>query len=188
MRVLRRSTVVLACRAGLVATAHSASASADGLMPFAGAWTRVEIESDDERRLSAIDRAVAGLSWMTRQVVAPILKSSTAPPAAYEFVVEADRVWMRPTGEALRALPLDGSSDSGDGPRGRYTRSARVVDGAIETRWQQSDATGSNRYRVVDGTLLVVEHTIHVTRLEGVDPIQYESRFRRAPDVASAPR
>jgi len=175
--------------AALVALAPApAAAEATRLSDFAGAWTRIAIDEDESHRIAAIRASIAGLSWITQQFARPILESTTEPPVGYDFAVDGGELRMAPRGEPLRTLPLNGSRDAADGPRGRFTRTARVVDGAIETHWEQSEATGRNVYRVDRDGTLVVDHTIHVTGLEGVETIQYRSRFRRAPDVASPAR
>lgn len=189
VRASRLAIGAITCAAIGVASARPAAADgAPSLAAFAGGWTRVRVEEDEAQRISAIRAAIAGLSWITRQFAGPILESTTSPPRGYEFALDDTRLLMAPRGEPLRPLPLDGSADSSEGPRGTFTRRARLVDGAIETRWEQSEATGVNVFRLDDEGTLVIDHTIHVTGLEGVETIQYRARFRRAPDVASSGR
>lgn len=157
------------------------------LSVFHGAWQRVAVEEDDKNRLSAIDSAVAGLSWLTRKMAAPILRATTSPPALYEFVVSEPALLFAERGEPPQPLPLDGTERRGEGPRGEFSAHSRLIDGAIETEWIVADARGSNRYTLTDGgETLLVEHSIEVTALEGVEKFAYQTRFQRTPAVASA--
>ena len=154
---------------------------------FHGAWERVAVEEDDTTRLSAIDSAVSGLSWLKRKMAAPILRATTSPPARYEFVVSEPALLFGERGKPPRPLPLDGTERRGEGPRGEFSAQSRLIDGAIETEWVVEDARGSNRYTVTDGgETLLVEHSIEITALEGVEKFAYQTRFQRIPTVASA--
>ena len=159
-----------------------------GLIPFDGAWERVAIAEDDAQRLSAIDSAIADLSWLARKMAAPILRSTTSPPTRYEFVVTEPDLLLGLRGNEPEPLPLDGREQSGEGPRGTFKSLSRFEDGVIETEWVVTDAHGSNRYAVSeDGETLIVHHMIQITTLAGVEPIHYRSHFQRAPGVASGP-
>lgn len=154
---------------------------------FHGEWKRVAVEEDDKNRLSAIESAVSGLSWLTRKMAAPILRATTSPPARYEFVVTEPALLFAERGEPPQLLPLDGTERRGEGPRGEFSSQSRLIDGAIETDWVVADARGSNRYTVSGGgETLLVEHSIEVTAVKGVEKFAYQTRFRRTPAVASA--
>ncbi|MEE3332553.1 MAG: hypothetical protein VX246_16925 [Myxococcota bacterium] len=184
-------TALLICSVHLVALHAPALAetpAVPGLDPFDGAWERVAIEEDDAQRLSSIDSAISGLSWLVRRMAAPILRSTTSPPTRYEFVVTEPDLLLGQRGKEPRPLPLDGREQSGAGPRGAFKSLSSFEDGVIETEWVVTDARGSNRYTVSeDGETLVVHHMIQITTLAGVEPIRYRSHFQRTPGVASGP-
>lgn len=156
-----------------------------------GEWRQIEGPSNAER-VAAIESAIAELSWVMRTMAAPILKRTTTPPERYEFDVASDYphgIALAQRDEDLRPMLLDGRerhfTDQGDGEFS--TRSQRHPD-AIETRWKHGQAHGSTTFRLADdGSTLVVESLLQVTALSGVEPIRYETRFTRTPDVASKP-
>lgn len=182
---------LLVCLLHLVvigAPALAETPAASELDPFDGAWERVAIEEDDAQRLSAIDSAIAGMSWLMRKMAAPILRSTTSPPTRYEFVVTEPELLLGQRGKEPWPLPLDGRERSGEGPRGTFKSLSHFENGAIETEWVVTEARGSNRYTISeDGETLVVQHMIQITRLAGVEPIHYRSRFQRPPAATSAP-
>ena len=154
---------------------------------FGGRWQRVTPDEDDER-LSAIAAAVADMSWLMRGVAAPILRRSTVPPPHYLFELQPAGIAMASRDRPLRLLVLDGVERSVDGDRGTVIVSAVQLENAIETRWKTDQAHGSNTFRLDDGgTTLVVESVMQITALSGVQPIRYQVRFARTPQVASPP-
>ncbi|HEB89155.1 MAG TPA: TetR family transcriptional regulator [Deltaproteobacteria bacterium] len=151
---------------------------------FEGHWQRIEDPALDEERVSAIERALSGLSWIVRRVASGILRKSTVPPDELQFS------W---TGEALeqevkgvegpekRPILLDGQRRRALDARGvPFASTWDWSEEGLRLHWEQHQATGNNLYRVAErGDLLVVRHTIQVTALSDVEPIVFESRFIR---------
>lgn len=199
-----RLIVSLALALGLVGSAPGAAddalgsaptLSAPGLSAYAGRWIRVEDAVAEAARLEAIDAAVANLSWLVRGMAASVLRKSAVPPGALAFewhggvlrqVVEASE------GRFERPVEPGGPPLELTDPNGEpFTASWQWTRDGLEVRWVQARATGTTRYRFeADRDGLHVAHRIEVTALDGVQPIEYESRFDRVrslPTVSAAP-
>lgn len=171
----------------LVALATQSGANASLFESFNGRWHRVTPD-EDGGRLSAIDAAVADMSWLMRGVAAPILRRSTVPPPRYLFELIPAGIAMAGREPVPRPLVLDGVERRVESDRGAVIVSAVQLEDAIETRWKTSQAHGSTTFRLADsGATLVVENVMQITALSGVQPIRYEARFARTPQVASPP-
>ena len=120
----RRCGLVLligALLAGAPGWANDLSGPSGSLREFEGRWRQVDAEKTDAARLVAIDRALAGASWVVRRMAAGRLKSTTVPPTDYEFTLEGDsgiivdnidcRVFAHP---AIGVVPL---TPPGEEPR-----------------------------------------------------------------------
>ena len=152
-----------------------------------GQWHRVTPD-EDAARLNAIDAAVADMSWLMRTMAAPILRRSTVPPPHYVFQIVPEGLAMASRDRPLRPLQLDGVERHFETDRRSVTISAQQRDEAIETRWKTDQAEGSNTFRLADGgATLVVESVMQITAISGLQPIRYEARFARTPQVASPP-
>lgn len=166
------------------------------LADFEGNWNQVDLEATYASRFTSIERAVGGLSWVVRQMAAPVLHKTTAPPPRIQFIWDGKQLEQRVVagnGEQ-RSRPVDlGTEDA----NGRDSRGAPMTalwawtEAGLELAWTQNQAHGRNVYRVdSDGETLIVEHTIQVTAISNVAPIVFESRFaRRAlPEIAAPSR
>jgi len=166
---------------------------AHGLAGFEGDWRQVDPDVNDASRLSAIDRAVAGLSWVVRKMAAPALRRSTAPPARMQFIWDGEQLVQRimetEGRNAARVVdpeagPVAGTDKKGD----PTTASWRLTDSVLHLDWTQAQAHGHNIYRVDPETeILIIEHMIQVTAISNVEPIIFVSQFDRS-DLPQRPR
>lgn len=183
------------------AAAESEEESLD-LARFDGLWHRIEVEQDDDVRLSTIDWALEQLSWLLRTMVGKVLRQKTAPPSELHFVWEDGRLYQQRTlqnGEVLRRLVV---------PDGRMRPDVDGVEiawqaspSALRLDWIQQQARGSSVYRLGSGRSqpgqqeppeagaghggLLVEYEIQVTAVEDIRPVAFLAHFDRA--RASAP-
>ncbi len=167
-----------------VTAACSNASIAIDLSGYEGHWQRIEDNNDTQARLSAIGRALEGLSWIMRQFASPILKKSTAPPTEMDFAWDGQRLYQGvegKNGQFSRAIDLDGDLVVAQDSRGVDFSSAWTWTGSgLNLRWEQHQAIGHNVYRIDsrDDTL-IIEHTIIVTAISNVKPIVFRSRFSR---------
>jgi len=180
--------VVPALFAAFVFQAGTGFASADPnpqLAAFAGDWRLVDLEVGRASRMTAIDRAIGGLSWVVRKMAAPVLRRTTKPPPRMQFIWDGQRLEqrvVRPEGrDEARPIELDTEIVEGKDSRGEpMTASWQWTGSGLKLSWAQNQAYGHNLYRVdPDSETLVVQHTIQVTGISDVEPIVYESRFGR---------
>ena len=163
-----------------------ASADPDpALAEFAGDWRLVDLEVGRASRMTAIDQAIGGLSWVVRKMAAPVLRRTTKPPQRMQFIWDGQQLEQRvprPEGrDEARAVELDMEIAEGKDSRGEpMTASWQWTGSGLKLSWAQNQAYGHNLYRVdSESETLVVRHTIHVTGISDVEPIIYESRFDR---------
>lgn len=172
----------------LFAPASQSLADADGqsaivdLSAYEGRWQRIDDGATEAARFSAIDAAIAKLSWIVREMASGVLRKTTTPPPELQFAWDGRQLYQGLQGEdgaATRAIDLDGKFLTLKDPRGVEYASAWVWTGSgLRVRWEQHQATGSNVYRIDERDhSLIVEHTIEVTAIAGIDPIVYRSRF-----------
>lgn len=190
-----RHFTVFVLFAASVFSAEAGFSSADplpDLADFEGDWSQVDPDVDRASRMSAIDHAVNGLSWVVRKMAAPVLRRSTAPPPRIQFIWDGEKLVQRVTesrGESARAVELDADAHPGLDSRGEpMMASWQWTDSGLQLSWAQTQAHGHNVYRVdPESKTLVVQHTIHVTAISDVEPIIFESRFgRQEPPAVSA--
>lgn len=161
----------------------NASTTVD-LSEYEGHWQRIEDDSANEARLSAIGQALTGLSWIMRKFASPILKKTTIPPTEMSFVWDGQRLHQGvegKNGDFSRAIDLDGEPVVAKDKRGVEFESAWTwTESGLLVHWEQHQATGNNIYRIDsrDHTL-IVDHTIIVTAISDVQPIVFRSRFSR---------
>ena len=157
-----------------------------------GRWRQIEDPAATRARLVAIDSAVEPLTWVVRKMASGVLRSSTAPRPTLDFVWDGKRLHERVPGKyriETRIIEPGAAAFQATDPRGESFEG--VWDWAPEglrLRWQQTQAHGSNVYRISpDKRLLSVDHTIQVTALSGLRPIVYRSLFSKddLPAVAS---
>lgn len=195
--ILRTPIVWIALVICLVAPLSGSAADADPgirLQAFAGDWRLLDMPQSDASRLAAIDRAIAGLSWVVRKMASPILSKSTAPPPEVAFIWDGEQLHQRVREsdgrEQRRTIDLGGPlRESRDSRGDPFHASWQWKDAGLELRWEQHQANGSNFYRIDPARgALIVRHTIQVTAIENVAPIVFESSFRRAdlPTVSAA--
>ncbi len=154
------------------------------LSAFDGHWQRIEDPTLDEKRVSAIERALSGLSWIVRRMASGILRRSTMPPEELQFTWNGESLEQELRGKKgpeKRPVLLDGKMRSAVDGRGvPFASSWAWSESGLRLDWEQHQATGNNLYRLDEhGDLLVVQHTIQVTAISNVDPIVFESRFAR---------
>jgi hypothetical protein len=171
----------------------SSAEPTEELADFEGDWRQLDPELDQESRVSAIDHAIGGLSWVTRTMAGPMLRRTTAPPPRMQFVWDGGRFQQRileREGSRVREIELDRGALDGKDMRGEpVTRSWGWTEDGLRLSWVQHQARGHNTYRVdADSGTLIVEHTIQITAISDVEPIVFESRFGRQspPPVAAA--
>ncbi len=173
----------------LPAGASNESATID-LSEYEGNWERIEDAEADQARLSAIGRALEGLTWIMRKFASPILRKTTKPPAEMSFVWDGEHLHqgVRGTeGEFSRPIELGAEPYVGVDNRGVEVSSAWAWDeSGLRVHWDEHQATGSNLYRIdARDRTLIVEHTIKVTGISNVRPIVFLSRFSRTDSAES---
>ncbi|HIF93274.1 MAG TPA: hypothetical protein EYQ60_09145 [Myxococcales bacterium] len=162
------------------------------LSDYDGHWERIENDEANEARLSAIGKALGGLSWIKRRFASPILRKTTAPPKEVNFVWDGSQLHQRlisPDGNSSRLVNPGGETHFGKDDRGvDFSSVWALSESGLQLRWEQGQATGYNIYRVdsLDHTL-VVEHTIKVTAISNIEPIVFLSRFSRIDAIDPAP-
>lgn len=154
------------------------------LSAYDGHWQRIEDSDADADRLSAIDVAISGLSWIMKKMASGVLKKTTTPPPEMKFVWDGERLFQGidvESGEFSRPVDLDGKTYYGEDHRGvAFASSWALAGSGLRVNWEQAQATGSNLYRIDDRDhTLVVEHTINVTAISDITPIVFRSRFSR---------
>lgn len=193
---LLSSSFASAQTAELLRTERARVQSAEGLALFQGEWQRTDSEEAETARISSIDKAINGLTWVVRKMAGGVLRSSTKPPSEVQFVWDGSALHQRVYGDngsfirpvQLGADPIEALDDRGD----PFISSWKIADEGLSLTWEQHQAYGQNLYRLnPDGQTLEIEHTINVTALSGVEPIVYRSQFRRnpgsPPSVAGGP-
>ncbi len=165
--------------------------AASNLALFQGHWQRADWDQAESARISSIDKAINGLTWVVRKMAAGVLRSTTKPPSEVQFVWDGAALHQRVKGDngsftrpvRIGADPVEAVDDRGD----LFTSSWEMADEGLSLSWEQHQAYGQNLYRLnQDGQTLEIEHTINVTALSGVGPIVYRSRFKRNPADAPA--
>jgi hypothetical protein len=177
----------------------AARASADAneldLSVFAGRWSAIELESAESDRFTAIDRAIGKLSWILRKAAAGVLRRSTRPPLEIQFdwdgnhltqrILETDRERTR----RIDLGPPEASPSKDTDPR---TLGWSWTESGLRLNWQEARAYGSNFYRVDEARqTLWVEHRIHITAVDDVEPIVFRApfgRLDRSPAGGAPPR
>ena len=156
------------------------------LFQFQGNWRRTNSEQHESARISSIEEAIDGLTWVVRKMAGGVLRSTTKPPEEVQFVWDGSALHQRIDGSngtftrpvALGAGPVEAIDDRGD----PFFSSWKMGDDGLSLNWEQHQAHGRNIYRLKpDGQTLEIEHTIQVTALSGVAPIVYRSQFKRSP-------
>ena len=172
------------------------------LARFDGLWHRIEVEQDDDVRLSAIDWALEQLSWLLRTMVGKVLRQKTAPPSELHFVWEDGRLYQQRTldnGEVHRRLVVPDGRMRPD--RDGVEIAWQASPSALRIDWIQEQARGSSTYRLAPGPsqpgqqeapaadagpgAMLVEYEIQVTAVEDIRPVAFLAHFDRA--RASAP-
>ena len=161
------------------------------LSAFEGHWQRIEENETDQERLSAIERAIGGLSWIVRKMASGVLRSTTTPPPELQFAWDGRMLYQGVEGEDggyPRPVELDGVSRTFKDPRGvDFSSSWAWTDDGLRVKWEQRQAVGSNVYQIdQQNQTLVVRHTIVVTAMSNIDPIVFLSRFSRTDRPARA--
>lgn len=155
------------------------------LVPFEGEWRLDPSEGAKEARRDAIDEAVASLTWVMRMFAAPILHRDTAPPEQLHFYPQGDGWFQRAVAketERVQPIELDAEPHKHVDPQGGDFQAIwKATEAGVELLWEQAQAVGSNRYHLDPKTgQLVLQQTIQVTEISGLEPIVLESRFDRA--------
>ncbi|MFO0687519.1 MAG: hypothetical protein U0900_02315 [Myxococcota bacterium] len=155
------------------------------LQDFDGRWTQRDAGRDDVARRAAIDTAIQPLAWVVRKMAGGVLHATTAPESTVHFIWDGARLHQRL--EARRgaitrpvepgAPPTTSTDGRGEPFEGQWIW---TPDG-LQFSWRQHQAFGANLYRVDPVRHeLTIDHSIHVTALEGVQPIRFQSRFIQA--------
>ena len=173
--------------------AETAGSATMRLADLDGRWRQLDSDVATQARFASIDSAVEPLTWVVQKMASGVLRSTTAPRPTLHIVWDGERLqeripgkdkletrWVDPGTTAVAAVdsrgePFEGAWDW-------------TTDG-LRFRWRQHQAYGANLYRMDHGKrTLTIDHTIHVTALEGVRPIAYRSRFSKdaLPAVSSA--
>ena len=154
------------------------------LASYAGRWARIDDPAAEAARLESIDEAVSDLAWIVRRMASRVLRRSAVPPGAVQFDWDGDalhQVVESDNGRFSRPVHLHGPPQTLEDKRGEpFTSRWTLTPSGLEVRWTQEQANGTTRYRLVPGTdSMVVEHSIQVTAIDGVDEIAYRNRFGR---------
>jgi len=194
----RRLALVLLIAAGSALGAPMAQAADERPAHFAlrdldGRWLQRDADSDANARRTAIDSAIQPLNWVVRKMAGGVLHTTTAPEPTVHFVWDGERLHQRLTGKrgtSTRPVEPGSPATTGQDSRGEPFEGRWVwTREGLAFQWKQHQAFGTNLYRVDPARHeLTIDHSIHVTALEGVLPIVYQSRFREAdlPAVSAA--
>jgi hypothetical protein len=201
MLVVSAATLLVApVQVGFAADANATMGSEKApasteLLAFEGTWKKVEDPKDEEDRVSAIDRAIRGLSWIVRKMATGVLNRTTAPALQLEFVWDGERLHQTLEGKdgpVVRPIEIDGESLDFEDDRGvPFTSNWTWIGDGLQVTWKQHQAYGSNVYRIdEESQTLRVEHMIQVTAISNIDPIIFYSRFNRSqsPSLSAATR
>jgi hypothetical protein len=166
------------------ATVHASAPVVIDLSGFEGHWQQIDVTESEAERKSAIESALARLSWIVRSFATRPLRKLTAPPLELQFAWDGERLHQGMTdknGGFSRRIELGGELQLLKDSRGVDFASAWAwSDNGLRLRWEQHQATGNNIYRLDENAqLLIVEHTIQVTAISNIDPIVFRSRFSR---------
>lgn len=197
---LGRARVLILLVATAWATLGVPSAGADGerpagfgLVDFDGRWIQRDADFDANARRTAIDAAIEPLSWVVRKMAGGVLHATTKPDPTVHFVWDGERLHQRLTGQrgtTTRLVEPGAPATTGQDSRGEPFEGRWVwTRDGLAFEWKQHQAFGTNLYRVDPARHeLTIDHSIHVTALEGVRPILFRSRFREAdlPAVSAA--
>ncbi len=189
-RGTRRAMLLLVAVCSLAVSSSAAteigeSATSIDLSSYDGRWHRIDDGESDAQRLSAIDGALTGLSWIMRKMASGVLQKTPRSPRELEFVWDGELLHQGLQGKdqnLSKPVLLDGQLRSGEDPRGvPFAWAWTSTDSGIRVNWEQHQAYGSNLYRIDagDGRTLIVQHTVNVTAISDVAPIVYLSRFSR---------
>lgn len=186
------ATASASAAAVMTTTLDASQRSAIDLASYQGSWRQIGSDDAESARFTAIERAIGGLSWIVRKMAGGMLRSSTAPPRDMLFLWDGAQLYQSVDGKNggfTRPVELGGEPLVATDRRGEPFSSAWAsTRNGIALMWEQKQAHGRNVYWIADdGETLVVEHTINITGLSGIEPIVYESRFGRRdlPEVAA---
>lgn len=181
----------------LTTAAHRDSNSASWpqrrLADLDGRWRQLASPADERDRMKAIDTAVEPLTWVVRKMAGGVLRSTTAPKPELLFIWDGTRLHERVKGahgDETRLIEPGAGTKSAIDPRGEPFEGAWLwTPEGLRFDWRQRQAYGVNVYRLDEARReLTIDHTIHVTGIDGVRPILYRSRFLKdgLPAVSAA--
>lgn len=160
------------------------SATAKGRDRLAGHFLRDSAASDDVP--SAIERAVAHMSFLTRPIGRSRLRATNQPPADVRFALPPDSVVAQYAGQPELRAKRDGSARrwqnaAGEAFEARITLT-EAPDGRVMLRqsFAAEDGRRENTWTLdASGTTLTLDVMVSSPRLP--QPLRYRQRFRRAP-------
>lgn len=156
-----------------------------GLSDLDGRWTQRDAIFDGQARRAAIDTAIQPLNWVVRKMAGGVLHSTTTPDPIVHFVWDGRRLHQRLTGKrgaTTRIVEPGAPAATGHDARGEPFEGQWVwTREGLQFSWRQHQAYGANLYRVDPARReLTIDHSIHVTALDGVEPILFRTRFVQA--------
>ena len=165
------------------------------LAAYAGRWSRIDDPRQETARVESIEAAVSDLSWIVRRMASGVLQRSAVPPGSVTFEWDGEGLHQRvetSAGSLSRPVRFLGTPETiADASGEPLATEWRLTPSGLEVHWSQAQAFGSTHYRL-DPTAdsMLVEHRIQVTAIDGVEAIEYRSRFDRngLPAVSAAAR
>lgn len=158
-----------------------------------GRWIQRDANFDTQARRAAIDTAIQPLAWVVRKMAGGVLHSTTTPEPTVHFVWDGKRLHQRLNGKrgvSTRIVEPGAPAATGHDARGEPFEGRWIwTQEGLQFSWRQHQAYGANLYRVDPARHeLTIDHSIHVTALDGVEPILFRSRFVQAdlPAVSAA--
>lgn len=193
LRIALRLIVMLWLCAAPSVHAQDARPPGFGLSDLDGRWTQRDVNFDAEARRAAIDTAIQRLSWVVRKMAGGVLHSTTTPDPTVHFVWDGKQLHQRLNGKrgvTTRIVEPGAPAATGLDARGEPFEGQWIWTAeGLQFAWRQHQAHGANLYRVDPARReLTIDHSIHVTALDDVEPILFRSRFVQAdlPAVSAA--
>jgi hypothetical protein len=175
------------------AAADERSTAPFRLSDLDGRWVQHDESRDASARHAAIDTAIQPLSWVVRKMAGGALHTTTAPEPTVHFVWDGKQLHQRLNGKRgvkVRIVEPGGPLATGFDSRGEPFEGQWLwTPDGLQFRWQQDQAHGANLYHLDPGRQeLTVIHRIRITALDGIEPIEFRSRFVKAdlPTVSAA--
>jgi hypothetical protein len=176
-----RFSLLLLALVATVGGAQPAAPNPDSLAAFAGTFQRDPGASDDVP--AAIDRAVAGMNFITRPIGRRRLLATNQPPTTVRFALPPDSVVIDFAGQPPLRAKRDGSPRPWRNAAGEeFTARVRAHESEGSQRitqlFESEDGSRENTWRLdATGQVLTLEVVIRSPRLP--QPLRYRQVLRR---------